>query len=318
AGVFTYNNDIDRDESYRGELTVGGGPPSAFAWIFDPDFATTSKRSQRSIYLGATQSLTQRLSLDGALYWDRYTNTDTISGEQWLSSKLNPRLGLVYRPYARHTFRLASYRYLFSLVPGRIDAVDIAGLDIYRGSSPGSLTTDHRLAYEYDWPTGFLQVEGFVSDVRDEQRSRDSSNLLLRNIINTERDGVGITLNQLAAKSMGLVAEYEYLDIADNQQNINNRREEQARAALTWINGFGITLGAEALYRHLRFANRPADQDYFLFNAFMEFEFPRNLGKLSLQGNNLGDENINWVTDAFVIDGRIPERNWIATLELYF
>ncbi|MGB5325069.1 MAG: FecR domain-containing protein, partial [Pseudomonadales bacterium] len=109
AGVFTYNNDIDRDESYSGELTVGSGIPSpcTLCILGSEDFFTTSKRSQRSTYLGATHSLTPQLSLEGALYWDRYTNTDTISGEQWLSSQLNPRMGLVYKPYARHTFRLA-------------------------------------------------------------------------------------------------------------------------------------------------------------------------------------------------------------------
>ena len=72
-------------------------------------------------------------------------------------------------------------------------------------------------------------------------------------------------------------------------------------------------------HRHERFnvANR-VDENIWLTDARIGYEFPRKRGSLSLEMRNVFNQHFNWVTDYFVSAGRAPSRETILTLSVNF
>ena len=57
-----------------------------------------------------------------------------------------------------------------------------------------------------------------------------------------------------------------------------------------------------------------------IWNTDLEiaYEFPRKDGSFTLGVHNLFDREYNWVTDRFVLEGEVPDREVFATISLNF
>ena len=317
-GLFTYQSSADRIDINSGSVTLfGQASPLTLYSVFDIN--NERDRTQRTVYVHNQTQATQWLTVDAAAYWDTFENSDPFSDDTWKLSKLNPRLGLSTKINERNTLRIAAYRYLFSLVPGRIDPVDVAGLSIYRGSAPGTLTKEYNVAYENTWSKGFMQMLGIWAESETELRSFDGVivNQLLKK---SHRRGVEFDYNQLLNQHFGWSAQYSYLNINEDPELDTSRNEDLGELDLTFISGRGLRIQAGAVYRHARYDNRDNSDEFFIANLKADYTLKLKdyTARINAEFNNLFDENFNWVTDSFVIDGRIPRRNFRMTIEIGF
>ena len=259
---------------------------------------------------------------EAALYWDFFQNAEPLTDEEFQDTRLNGRIGLAGNIGSSQTVRAAAYRYTQPVSTlSRIDPVEVVGLGVYRHNVPGSFTDEASLSWELEMDRAYLQVLGFYSEVDVEGRQRFSTisnELFFESTMQQVRNrGVETRYNQFFTKNIGLSLSWSHFKIDDDFSPLNSREEDLVSLDLNFVYGNGISFDIEYIYRNLHGLSRVQDDEPSLTNIGFEYEFPKNLGLLKLEINNIEDNNFDWVTDSFVLDGRIPRRQYLATIEIY-
>jgi len=310
TGKFEYKSFISRAINANGIITPL--PP-----IFDTLIDTNQEMQFQSLYLSDNFQVTPDISLEAALYWDHMRNVNPTTDVDWRLKKINPRLGVIWKPTPENTFRLAGFRHLLPFISSRIDPTDIAGIPIARNATEGSQTEEFDISWEHEWETGFLATN--LYSLRTNYRFKERvGNQTTWDSQKGKLTGIEIDYNQLILSYAGLAAEYRYIEAENKALATADRQEHRLKLGLRLVYPNGFSAGIDQTYRNIEFENRGYTEHIWITDMDVGYEFPGKKGVLTLALKNLFDQHFNWVTDRFTLKGRAPERQATASFSLYF
>lgn len=255
------------------------------------------------------------LVLEADAHFDRMETGNLSSRTTWALNRFSPRFGLVWTPKEKHTIRAAAFRSLLPFASDRIDPSDIAGIPIHRNGSPGSITEEAQLVWEYETGTGILSADLFYLDREYPERQNDESMIDWKSVMK----GGEIVYNRLIGEGLGLSSRYRYQDVRYQQDRPSDRNDHQWRTGLKWVRSDGFSVGLEETFRYTDFRVRnQKNEKIWTTDMELAYEFPKKSGTLSFEVNNLFDEHFNWVTDTFIFQGKNPARELFLKLSLNF
>lgn len=278
----------------------------------DPDHRLTSA------YLADVWRLSPAWVLEAALYYDAMTNSNSAAGTEWELNKINPRLGLIWEAGTADTFRPAGFQYLLPFTANRIDPTEIAGIPIFRNTGEGSLAKEGDLVWEHEWTNAFFTAGVFYLD-------RENTSVLLdgdqevKDTDNGRLKGAECAYNRILGSGLALTAGYRFQDIYDEFVPDKDRSDHLASVGLKYVHPLGFSAGMAQSFRYMNFDRNLRDnEDIWLTDAGVSYEFPGKRGLASLGVNNIFDNHFNWVEDIFVFQGRAPAREVLCSLSVYF
>lgn len=297
------------------DLDFGGGlilPYGEIHTDYNPD------KGFHSAYIQDTWRIHPKLTLEAALYYDYLRQGNAFSGAEWEVGALDPRLGLIYTPTERDTFRLAGFRYLHPMYLMRVDPTDIAGVTIHRNQMEGSISTEADLVYEREWSSGFWSANLFYVErelpfkyITDEGSDWEKER--------GRTYGGETVLNQILGPGLGLSLGYRFMNVTEETDPRVDRAEHQAVASLSYVHPIGASARVSQTFRFLDPDDRTVeDESIWLTDAKIGFELPHKRGRINLEVLNIFDNRFNWLTDFFVLTGRNPCREFFVTVELVF
>lgn len=313
TGTVQYTGDHKLTQVEKGYLIMDGER------YFVGQRASQSDMSKRfqSYYIQDIWPVTDWLTIEAALYYDRIEATNAYFSSQWTTENWGPRLGLVIRPTNRDTIRLAGFSYLLPFVTSRIDPMDIAGVTLFRNHVEASVAQELDLIWERTWKGGFLSTNLFYVTRDYTYNVSPTSDFEV-----TEKGRMGgfeAAVNQLVCQGVGLTGRYRYSDVSDDGLPQADRRDHLASLAATWVHPSGLSANLTQSYRFTdRVADGYNDENIWLTDARIGYEFPGKRGRVDLIGRNLFDNRFNWVNDFFVRTGRAPAREILLALRLNF
>ncbi len=266
------------------------------------------------------------LTAEAAVYYDRMRNANPFEGRKgtdWTVKGFNPRLGLIVRPTARDTLRLAAFRYILPFISPRLDPTDVAGIQIFRNTLEGSENTEIAFEWNHEWQSGFATLGLFYLDKDFKEKIIEQGQEVERHLSGDVR-GLELEYNQLLTDQVGLLGGYRYLKVDDEvdprQDPLNNvnRNEHLFRAGLRYVRPDGFIAGIAQTYRYIDNDNIRSNDSAAITDLELAYQFPGRLGVASFEVLNLFDNEFNWVTDRFVLEGRAPTRQILFTLSLNF
>lgn len=295
---------------------------------------TGVNQRMESYYFKDTWKINDMFIFEGALYYDRIKDRDGNMDTLWDQTKLllnispyetkikkgefGPRVGLIFSPVKNHTIRLASFRYLLPFITSRLDPTDIAGIAIYRNGPWGSTVKETDLAWEYEWSTGFISNNLFylkkTYDFKVISPNREENVHM-----NGRIKGFEMKLNQLLWNGMGLNAGYRYRYIEDDALPQSDREEHQLSGGLNFLHRTGLFAGVKQVYRRQNtLSSGLSNENIWLTDAHIGYEFPNKKGTLKLEGKNIFNHHFNWITDYYTLTGRVPKREIFCSLQINF
>lgn len=271
-----------------------------------------------SAYLADSWRLAPDWILESAVYYDAMTNSNAAAGTEWELHNINPRLGLIWEAGAADTFRLAGFQYLLPFTANRIDPMEIAGIPIFRNTGEGSLTKEADLIWEHEWRNAFFTAGVFYLN-------RENTSVLLdgdQNVKDTDKGrlkGAEWACNQILGPGLAMTAGYRFQDIYDEFMPGRDRNEHLTSIGLKYVHPTGFSAGLAQSFRYMDFERSLMDnEDIWITDAGLSYEFPGKYGLASLGINNIFDNHFNWVEDVFVFRRRTPAREVVCSLSLYF
>ena len=284
----------------------------------DLTFTLLKADQRRSMHTWFAQDIWQvapSLVLEADIHFDRMETGNTVTQTTWAVEEFSPRFGLAWTPMKKHTLRAAAFRSLLPFASDRIDPADIAGIPVHRNGSPGSITEEAQLVWEYESDTGFLSSSLFYLDREYPERQGDNSMIDWKSVVK----GGEIVYNRLISEGVGLSSRYRYQDLRYQMDRPSDRSDHQWKTKLTLVRPNGLSASLEEIFRYTDFRVRNQENEkIWATNLDLAYEFPKKSGSLRLEVNNLFDEHFNWVTDTFIFQGQNPAREIFLTLSLNF
>ncbi len=280
----------------------------------DPDSRLTS------FYVRDIWRLNSDWIVEGALYYDRIVQGNPFNGAELNRNELNPRLGVIWTPNSSDTFRLAGFRYVLPFTANRIDPTEIAGVPIFRNTGEGSIAEEIDFVWEREWKNSFLSVGGFYLD-------RESTSVFVnrRTGAETETDfkgrlkGIELAYNRILGKGVALSAGYRFQDVVDSFFSDYDRKDHLAGVGLNYVRPSGL---AASISQAFRYEDLDGDafenEDIWLTDASLSYEFPGKTGLVSVRVLNIFDNRFNWIEDIFTFQGRAPAREISGSLSVFF
>ena len=270
----------------------------------------------QSYYVLDTWDVLPSWALDAGLYFDRLETGDAFSGAEWTIEALNPRLGVIWQPTERDTFRLAAFRYLLPLATARLDPMDVAGVSLYRNGLLGSETEEISLVWEREWTSGFFSASLFYQDIEYSRKQLQAGGTTAFDTRYGHSKGIDLRWNQLLPwPGTALTANYRYLDVHNDSLYTltggdlpaTDRAEHLFAVDLNYVAPGGFFANARQTYRSIdsEAADRP-NENFWITDLKLGFEFPEKRGRLQFEVRNLFDQQFNWVTDPFAITSALP------------
>lgn len=273
------------------------------------------ERSYQSYYVQDSWSVTNWLTVEAALYYEKLTNTNSYIDKTWSLSELNPRGGLIFNLTDSDTLRVAAFKYLEPFWAPRIDPYDIAGVPVYSNLSPGSVAKEADLVWEHEWSSGFFTSRLFYLD--SAYKTVDSSDEEV--VYASTYQGLETKVNQLLFSGLGAYGAFSAIKTRDEYVSQNDRTDYEASAGLTYVHPWGVSASIIQRFRHEDFkSNLLNDEDIFLTDLKFSYEFPGKRGKATLQVNNIFNNKFNWVNGQLAFYQPIPARSIFGYLALYF
>ncbi|MCK9364543.1 MAG: tetratricopeptide repeat protein [Syntrophales bacterium] len=301
------------------QVKTGGILTDVSINLYRNPIQTETSRSSQSYYLQDIWKINRYLSAEGALYFDRMENSDPLYKTAWTLNEFNPRFGIIFTPTAQDTFRLAAFRYLLPYITSRIDPMDIGGITVLRNNFQGAAIREGDLTWEREWRSGFLSIGGFYLEKEYAHQLIDASTAIVEQRERGRMKGAEVVINQLLWHGVGLAASYRYQDLQDESLPEANREDHRVTAGLKYVHALGFSAGISETWRHSRFeAISRDDEDIWITDVKIGYEFPGRKGSVNLECRNLFDQRFNWITDYFVFAGRAPSRETILTLSVNF
>ncbi len=285
-----------------------------------------------SVYVQDVWSLTDSLTLDLSVYFDRLEDGETFGAYDWTVDRVDPRAGLIWQPTSADTLRLAAFRYLLPFSPARLDPSDVAGVGVIRNTNEGARVTEYDLVWEHDWGLAFTSVNVFRLQGKTRQDSLDGNGAQQINYLKSEQQGVDVEWNQLLGVRFAWGMRYTYQDIEDDGSPsawdpvvfsplvlLETDREEQlVTGGLRYVHPSGFSGGVSYTHKHLNLRAGRDDEHVNLVDLDASYLIPGRRGELRLEIRNLLDDEFDWVTDRFIVAGRSPAREVLGSLSVNF
>jgi len=268
-----------------------------------------------SYYIDDIFKVNNWMTLEGALYFDRMTNSDATKNLDWKIDEISPRFAIILKPGAKDTVRLAAFQYLVPFASYRLDPSDIGGIPLYRNAKDGALTQEYDVSWEHEWNKGFASINIFTMNsdytFKPDQTSFQTSQARL--------NGAEVTFNQLVSTGYGITSRYRYLDVDDDMLATAERKEHLVSAGIKHVRKNGIFAGIFETFRFLDLkAPNRNNELIWITDAQAGYEFPRKRGSVSIEARNIFNNRFNWVTDNFIFSGRNPARELLLKLSMNF
>jgi len=320
------DNDVKLDENAF--LTFGPpGNETTNGNLIPVNIENSTERSFHSVYAQDTWTVNDWLDLEAAVYFDYLENSEPLVDDEWDVDEVNPRFGIIITPNELDTFRLAAFRYLQPFFSGQLSPTEVAGLTVYRNTQEAALIKNAEIAWERNWGSGFLAVNGFTLRSEVEARLIPPIDSLLGEdrfdppvpaIAESKQKGVEIEVNQQIGWRFGVLGRYLYADVEDDFRPDNDRNENRADLGLTFIDPTGFSVELRQIFRYLDLDNRSSNERIRSTDLDVGYLFPNRAVELRFLGRNIFDNHFNWVTDQFTLGGVIPERNILFSMEINF
>ena len=130
--------------------------------------------------------------------------------------------------------------------------------------------------------------------------------------------GIELNLNQLLLNFIGLNARYRFQDVKDETLTDINRSEHLLVVGLNFVKENGLSGGIKQTWRYLELDNGRIDEVISITDLHLDYELPNKRGDVRFEVRNLFNDRFNWVTDRFVLQGRVPEREIFGTFTLNY
>ena len=271
------------------------------------------KRSSQAWFVQDIWQVAPALVVEADLHFDRMDTGSTTQQTTWVVEGFNPRFGVVWTPRTKHTIRAAIFRALSPFASDRLDPSDIAGIPVHRNGSPGSTSEETQLVWEYDSGRGFVSSSLFYMDRTYPEKQTGGSMIDWRSVIK----GGEMVYNRILGEGLGLSSRYRYQDVRYQQDRSVDRGDHLLQSELRWVRPDGFSAGLAETFRHTDFRARTQENEtLWTTDLDLAYEFPKKLGSLSLEVNNLFDEQFNWVTDSFIFQGQNPARELFLKLSV--
>ena len=257
-----------------------------------------------SVYLQDNWSISDNVIIEAAVYFDKMDNADPFSNTTWEVEEVGPRLGLIWDATANNTLRLSAFKYVLPFVATRLDPVDVAGVPIFRNTEEGSIVKEVDLVWEYETENGLVSFGMFSLD-----KENPSSTVSLEG----EIDGVDLSFETLLTMTTGLAASYKFSTIEDQTVPSLNRHDSLFTIALRNQQPNGFSIGIKNSYRVIVFDNDRDDEHINILDIGIGYEIGDKDAIISLEVNNILNEEANWVVDPYVVTGRNPAREVLVT-----
>lgn len=275
-------------------------------------------QQMQSYYLYESWEAAEWLRVEGALYYDRLADADSLTDTKQREEEFSPRLGFILKPTATDTVRIAAFRYLqpYLTIP-RMDPSDIAGIVVVRNTLEGSLAEEAAAAWEHTWGTGYLTNSLFYME-REISLRLDNESDRLR--FDGRYRGAEVALNQLLWNGAGLALSYRFTDATDEFDSDIDREDHLFKAGLRYLSSLGWSARVAQTYRRENFSTSTGRQDenIWITDVGLAYEFPEKAGNAAIVVNNVFDERFNWVTGTGNVLGREPSRELLFVLSLNF
>ena len=271
--------------------------------------------AMQSYYLSDTLRVNSWLTVEGAVYLDRMTNSNSVSGAAWTVNEFSPRAGLILTPTRSDTIRLAAFRYLLPFISSRLDPTDVAGIPAMRNNQSGAVMSEGHAVWEREWPSGFFSAGFFYTEKNYDYGTIDTGGGTIRQTAYGRFKGGEARVNQILREGLGLNLAYSYRTVRDETLTSADREDQLASAGLRYVHHTGISAGLTQGWRriHLSAQNRD-DENIWITDARLGYEFPRKKAAVTLEMRNIFNHRFNWVTDYFSSWGRWPSREVVLTL----
>lgn len=322
AGAVRYWGDNDMDgisSADVNQVNIAGTITNVSINLYRNQIANETDRRAQSFYLQDNWRISRYFSAEAALYFDRMENGDPVYGTEWTLDELNPRIGLIYTPTEKDTFRLAAFRYLLPYITSRLDPMDIGGIPVLRNNLQGSLIREGNFTWEREWRSGFLSIGGFYMEKEYTHQLINAANATVKQEDNGRMKGIEVILNQLLRQGIGLAAGYNYKKVQDESLPEADRADNIVTAGLKYVHPLGFSANLSETFRHSRFESSGRDdENIWITDAGLGYELPGKKGSINLECRNIFDQHFNWVTDYFAANGRAPARETVLSLTLNF
>jgi len=303
----------------------GEGVASFSARLLDPPIPLPT---QPPIVVGSHQELWSTtlhdrwqllpsLTVEMGLADEVMTRTGFLSEVERETNELSPRFGLLWKPQPAHTIHLAAFRSLMPFYADYLVPADIAGVPILRNGAPGTMTNEADLVWDYELGgMGLISASLFTLESRYEVLGATAAGTT---VLPARDSGGKVVFESLLGAQIGMALSYQYDDITNEQTPSLNRADHQLRASLRWIGQQGLSSGVTETNRLDVFrSSSQENENMYLTDFFVGYEFPGRQGGVKFEVNNLFDEHCNWLVDTFTLDGRAPAREALFTVSLRY
>ena len=298
--------------------------------------------SYRTLFLHSNYHLDSDLTLNAGLNYE-WSNDDNIFigshditgideninpifGENKSDWRLNPQFGAIYEPFESSTLRVAVMSSRQELVSGggarafareRLVPVHLNGFL----SNLNLVELGRSWSYNLGWDqrigeNSLVRTSGFFRNLEIPHAESGPMGFLEEQIFEGKLYGAEVILNHSITPQLSFVASYEF---SQDEDFFSFRREHELNTSLFYVHPQGFSLSVRENFfqqkGHLEI-DLPKTR-VFTTDLSIKYEFPENIGALSLQISNLFDHRYQFLVDPLTLNQRIPKRQFEFILRWY-
>ncbi len=248
---------------------------------------------QRNAYLYSWIDLAETLTLNLGLSYDDYGSTEFGGYER---HRVNPKLGLTWRPWPNTTIRAAAFRTLYRdlLTKQTIEPTEVAGFNQFFDAAAGErvrhrgIALDHRFSSNLSAGVEFTHLER-ITPVRD----------LAARSWNESKKGEELgraNLYWTPNRRMAVGVEYEYERSHIDDGWIDTTHRFPLSLSYFHPSGIGGSLRPTYVRQYGEFLGGAGNdsQDFWNLDLSLDFRFPNRQGRISFEVRNLLDEEFGY------------------------
>ncbi len=270
-------------ESFPGVFVVPAGYPKEMGYT----------DRHRNAYLYSSIDLSEALTLNLGLSYDDYESKEYGGYER---RRMNPKLGLTWRPWPDTTIRTAAFRTLYRdlLTKQTIEPTALAGFNQFFDAVSGERVRHRGVAVDQRFSSslsGGLEVTylerttpakiGATSSWTENKKDEELGRAYLYWMLN---------------RRMAAGAEYEYERFHIDNGRIDTTHRFPLSLSYFHPSGIGGSLRPTYVWQYGEFLGGTGNdsQKFWNFDFSLDFRFPNRLGKISLEAYNLLDEEFGY------------------------
>jgi Tfp pilus assembly protein PilF len=248
---------------------------------------------------------------------------DDFTSEVGKQDEVNPKLGLIWKAGEKVTLRAAGFRVLKRRINSDqgLEPTQLAGFNQFFDDRNGTVSEGGGLAADFTFTPTVLAGAQFT------RRNLDAPQFLDGEVMfssQTEKVASGY-FYWVPSKRLSMSLEPSFQDF-DGGNAFDSMELTEVPLSLRYFHPSGIWMGLSVtgVKQHGEFDGPggeavPGSDDFVLLDAIIAYRLPRRMGTISLQGNNLLDEEFQFQEIDQVVQPRyIPESQLLLRFSISF